>query len=176
MMTPALWRIETPGGAGAIHPIRSPSHSRRSAGMRRRSVHDPTRTFALYAVPAQRRRSAGWRDGHGPLTRRGQAHRHQNPALVRQSRSHVTSENQPVVVHREQVRRAARAQPEHAVACQRESVSRRSLGGARVSLRTGTATGRTSALGRFWSKLARRADIAGPASFATVRSSTCRVA
>src|SRR5260370_12030929 len=29
---------------------------------------------------------------------------------------------------------------------------------------------------RFWSKLARREDIAGPASFAIVRSSTCLVA
>src|SRR3984957_20637853 len=40
--------------------------------------------------------------------------------------------------------------------------------------RTNTVPGVSSA--RFWSKLARRADMAGPASFATVRSSICRVA
>src|ERR1700738_1644291 len=39
--------------------------------------------------------------------------------------------------------------------------------------RTRTVPGKSSA--PFWSKLARRADIAGPVSFATVRSSTCLV-
>src|ERR1700682_4109282 len=44
----------------------------------------------------------------------------------------------------------------------------------RFHSRTRTVPGVSSV--RFWSKLASRADIAGPASFATVRSSTCRVA
>src|SRR5258705_7828038 len=39
--------------------------------------------------------------------------------------------------------------------------------------RTKTVPGLSSV--RFWSKLARRADVTGPASFATVRSSTCLV-
>ncbi len=41
--------------------------------------------------------------------------------------------------HRKHVRRAAGAQPELVVAGQREAASRRSLGGARVSFRAGTA-------------------------------------
>ncbi len=32
-------------------------------------IGGPTRTFGLFAVPAQRRRSAGWRDGHGQTIR-----------------------------------------------------------------------------------------------------------
>ncbi len=49
------------------------------------------------------------------------------------------SQDQPVVFHREQVRRAAGAEAEMVVAGQGDAVSRRSLGGARVSLRAETA-------------------------------------
>ncbi len=36
--------------------VGSPPHSRRSAGMRRRSVHDPKETFGLFAAPVLRDR------------------------------------------------------------------------------------------------------------------------
>ncbi len=60
----------------------SPPHCRRSglnvgsspvtrpeSEQSRMHVHDPTRTFDLFAVPAQRRRATGWRDGHDQTIR-----------------------------------------------------------------------------------------------------------
>jgi hypothetical protein len=64
-IAPQVVEINRPSGLN----VGSPSHFRRSAGMRRRSVHDPRRTFDLFAVPAQRRRATGWRDGHDQTIR-----------------------------------------------------------------------------------------------------------
>jgi hypothetical protein len=49
-IAPQVVEINRPSGLN----VGSPSHSRRSAGMRRRSVHDPTRPFGMFAVPARR--------------------------------------------------------------------------------------------------------------------------
>ncbi len=67
----------------------------------------------------------------------GPGSRNAEPGPLRRRRAQ--SENQPEIGHRKQVWRATGAELEHVVAGQREAVSRRSLGGARVSLRAGTA-------------------------------------
>ncbi len=43
-IAPQVVEINRPSGLN----VGSPSHFRRSAGMRRRSVHDPTRTFGRF--------------------------------------------------------------------------------------------------------------------------------